>query len=424
MRLIPRGTGIQAGAAVAGQLISLGLLPVLTRLAPPVVFGGYAPFLALSVIGSMVGVARIEQITLVSDAEDDHRVVHGATLAAAVLGGAVVAWLAGGFLGRTPWEALAAGAVYLATVLNRAWILRSVRDARHGRIALSTFTETGGTILLQIGLLAFGAPGVLALLTGRAGALLLASLAVLPPAGEGLRLAGPAAIRDLVRRHRAVVVVDLPSSVANTVSWQSPVVVVAALWGDASAGAYSMAYRLLRMPTNLLGIPASRAFTSELVERTGAGGKGAAGFVARFTFGMALAGLAIYSPVWIAGEEFLSGALAWALGVEWAEAAAPTRILTPWLAAAFITTHLGVVFLRTAGLTLLLAFNLALLATRIGSFIVGGVTGDLTTMLWVLSISGVLAYALLYPLARRSLARRPTSDAPAEVVDSTGETRH
>jgi O-antigen/teichoic acid export membrane protein len=392
------GAGKQTVAAVGGQLLALGLVPILTRLAPPDVFGGYAPFLALSVLGSVVGLGRVEQITLIATDDADLRSVTCFIVAGALSGGVVVGVIAVTAMGRDIGEAACAGAMYLLTLVQRGWMVRAVRDGRHGRIAAANLAEVAGTLVLQVLLLSVAVPGVTALITGRAAALLVGSVLIAPPATELRRLFGDNRLRELVRRYRRVIGLDLPGSLANTLSWQSPVLFIAFYWGAESAGIYTMSYRLLRMPNRLLGVPASRAFTSELMERGCQ-----PGFVGKFTLVILAAGLLIYGSLVLMPSALLADMLRGLLGDAWGEAAAPMRILAPWLGAAFATSHLGVVFLKTEGLRLLLGFNVALLATRVAALASGAAIGDFTTTLWLLSLSGLAMYAVLYPLTRKSM---------------------
>lgn len=397
------GLGVQAVSATLGQALAIGLLPVLTRLAPPAVFGAYAPIMALSVVGSVIGVLRLEQIILLSDDPNDLRLVRGVTLIASAVGGAGLGLTATSLLGRSYAESAAAGLLYSLTVVNRVWTLYRVREGEHLRIATAGLLESGGTALFQIGLILVGVDGVLALLAGRTCAMIVGSLPVAPKPLKTIQLVGPRSVLELLRRHRSVVLMDLPGSIANTLSWQSPVLAVTAVFGDASAGIYSMAYRLLRFPANILGAPASRVFTSELVARTASQKHDPRRLVRDFTAGTTAAALLLFCPLWIVPGPWLENLFSLALGPEWGGAAGASRALAPWIATAFAVSHLGVVFLRTGRLAPLLGFNLVLLGTRLSSFGFGAVSGNFDLMLWALSISGLFVYIALYPLALRQI---------------------
>ncbi|HOX26717.1 MAG TPA: oligosaccharide flippase family protein [Candidatus Krumholzibacteria bacterium] len=409
---IARSVGVQSGAAFAGQLAALLLVPALARLAPPAIFGGYAPYLSLTVIGSVVGLGRLEQVVLVARSRGDAQRLHGATAFGSLLGGAAVALGALALHDLAPVEAILAGGMYGATIVNRVWLLMAVRDATHGRIAAANFIEVSGTMVLQVLLLWSGQPGVQALIAGRLLALVAASAVVFPGDLRRLRWRGWRDAAWLARRYRGVVAADLPSSVGNTLSWQAPVLAIAAVWGDAGAGAYAMAYRLLRLPNRLIGDPVGRVFTSALVR-----GEPPLRLVRRYTGVLVGLAVALYGPLALAPDALAARVLGAALGDEWLHAVDAIRILAPWLGAAFALTHLGVVFLRTGGLRLLLGFNVALLASRVLVIGAGILRGDLTFLLWALSSTGVVVYACLYPLAIRSIARhlRQTAGAKPEA---------
>jgi O-antigen/teichoic acid export membrane protein len=403
-----KNIGSQSVAAISGQLVALLLIPLLSRLVPPSVFGAYAPYLSLAVIGSVIGLGRLEQIVLVTTAINDLRRVLSVTAFGGLVGGSVIALVATGMhdLGRV--DSALAGTMYLATIGHRVWILIAVREGRHGRISIASFIEVAGTIGLQVGFIALGLPGVTSLLAGRCLALVLASAAVFPRGSLPLRWRVWRDLRSLGGRYRQVLVADLPASICNTLSWQTPVLFIAIVWGAAGAGVYAMAYRLLRLPNRLIGDPVGRVFTSSLVR-----GGAAQPLIRRYTAILVGSAAMIYGPLFLIPESVIQRVLELVLGEEWGQAAESVRVLAPWLAAAFAVTHLGIVFLRTGGLRLLLAFNLVLLVSRVLAMAVGIVTGDLSVFLWTLGMTGVAVYASLYPLAIHSVRREDQQAPPA-----------
>lgn len=258
----------------AGQLILLLASPVLTRLYSPTEFGAFSVMVALVALLAVVSSLRLELAVPLARSDRNARDVLGAALSSslficiimtvsllfahetvvALLGGATYEWVV--------WL-IPVGAVTYATfdVLSQ-YLVRQRRYGSLGRrsfgqsIAISILQVFFGLVALPAGLL-LGQFGGKALIAGTLGRRILWRRRV-PVARWSTRR-----FLATLRGFRRFPLLLMPSAFLNTLGLQLPILLVAPLFGAATAGALALSQRLLSAPAALLGQAVANVFMGE-----------------------------------------------------------------------------------------------------------------------------------------------------------------
>jgi O-antigen/teichoic acid export membrane protein len=155
----------------------------------------------------------------------------------------------------------------LASGMNNILAAYATREQLFKDMTRSRISQSACTALLQA-LLAAGGTGATGLMLGDAlgrftGAVRLAR----PILRDWMSYGHAIGLRDLLsvsRRYRAFPQFSAPAAALNTAALQVPSVVVLAMYGDAAAGVFSQAQRLLCAPMALFGAAVSQVYLAHM----------------------------------------------------------------------------------------------------------------------------------------------------------------
>lgn len=182
---IGRHAALLTATTVAGQLMQLLTLPLVSRYAPPEAFGTYTVFIGFCAIATVFAGLRYDSAIVVARSDRQGRLAStlvtwlGLATALAVGLAAVLLrpWLPG-VGGESTWTMTGLAMIYLManTVVrvNSAWLNRVTRFGWVGGIQ---FLTVAGMVAVQIPLLVAGVRPALALCAGYAGGQVVAALA-------------------------------------------------------------------------------------------------------------------------------------------------------------------------------------------------------------------------------------------------------
>jgi O-antigen/teichoic acid export membrane protein len=416
-----RRFAVLSGGLVLGQALILASSPILTRLFTPAEFGCYAAFAALSgLLGHVLSLRYELAVPLARSDRDAAGLVHLAALA--VVASCAVTlpavWLGGG------WLAAATDMPALGALL---WLLPVT-------VVLLSLGETLGYWSLYRGTVRPNATARLSQGAAQAGAQVALGLAGAGPAGlvcgyalgfaarlahllPGLgradrRLLGtvrPAVLRRLARRHWRYPAYAAPSSLLEAGTQLLPTLLLAALYGPAVAGLFSLGQRLMGLPIRLLSQAARQIFLSEAGQRSR---DGVHRLFVRSTLAFLVAGLAGMAPVILAGPELF----ALLFGEAWRGAGEMVQLLVPL----YLTRFVGTPVSQT--LNVLGRQHLHLLSSAIDAALMAGVFAaawwlglpPLTTVL-LFSLGSTAAYLLYFAFAWRG-ARHGAAPGSGDVA--------
>lgn len=338
---------------LAGRLIAVAALPILTRLYSPEDFALLAVYLALVNTLAVAACLRLEIAIPLVETEDEAADLLALALIVLAL---VAALLTLPALLMPDQVASALGAPALAPYL---WLV-PLGVAMAGSYSALQFWATrarrfGAIARTRVGQAAAGVTAMLAL--GWAGiapfGLLLGNM--LNIGAGGVSLAASAVVRDGVvlravrlrnlatafRRNHRYPLFSAPEALFNVAGLQIPVLLIAAHAG-AEAGFLLLAMQVMTAPMTLLGSSISQVYLSRAPTEYREGRL--ASFTVSIMRRLVMVGV---------GPLILAGALAplvfpWIFGAEWARAGEIVVWLVPWMALQFIASPVSMV-LHTAG---------------------------------------------------------------------------
>ena len=271
-----RGVAVIAGGTLVGQLVAALVSPVLTRLYTPADFGALAAFTALVTLLGVVAAGRYELAIPLPEKDMDARAVVALGLSLCALVALVGAPLAGlvaaplSSLLHTPslrdWVWLipvSAGLMGAYLVLNQ-WCIRVGAFAAIGRRNILQGLSTVAVQALT-GVLGLRPGGLLAGLTvGYLSS--AASLAHSSRVGHPSQRAAwdGALIRRVAREYRRFPQYLTFAGLLNVGGLQLPILLVAALYGEAVAGWLGLTQRILALPVTLVGTAIAQVYLSTL----------------------------------------------------------------------------------------------------------------------------------------------------------------
>jgi O-antigen/teichoic acid export membrane protein len=408
------GVSTLVAGTMGGQLVVLGLSPILTRLYRPEDFGILGVFASALALLTVIATLRYELALPVADDVEVGSLLALVlfVLAVSAIGTALLASTAGaelvGMLNAAvlrPYLWLLAIGVGFAGLLQMLTYLR-IRDRAYGQLARSRLIQAAATTLSQIGLAGVGPLG---LLVGYVGGR-LAGLVLLVRVPSNPAPVSVTSIAQSAARYRRFPLVTMWASLINALGLQFPNLILAAAFGPSVVGLFSLTIRVIQAPMAMLGQAVSQVFLGGLAAAVRS--HEVAGY-ARSTF--SILSLVALAPAGLA--------MLWApdvfsvvFGPEWRGAGDMARFLIPWIALAFVGQPLTSLAFAMGGQRMDLGFQVALAMGRLGALALGVASEDhlfaiqafaavsaavwLVYIIWLLGLSGTSVWYGLWQLAR------------------------
>ncbi len=336
-----RNVAMVAGGTAAAQAITMAFAPIITRIYGPEAYGIQGVF--MSVAGVLVAVAGLTYPIAIILPKYDGDAVGLARLSVYI--GIVLSMLAAVilfFFGEEILRFMNAEAISAFMYLLPAFMLISVMGAvmRQWLIRKKLFSLTAKVMVWQAlitnaaksGLGLVQPTAVVLIVTNTLGALLGAAMMFLglrksPPSNQGERTARPSStVMTLAIRHRDFPLLRAPQELLNTISQSIPVIVLAAHFGPASAGFYSIASAVLAVPALLVGNSVMQVFYPRINEAVHHG-EDVKALIIKTTLGLSLAGVIPFAMVIIAGPALFG----FVFGDDWQAAGGYAQWLSLWL---------------------------------------------------------------------------------------------
>ena len=398
---------VLSGATLLGQGVVVASTPLLTRLYTPEEFGVMAAFVSLLLI--LLPVSSLRYELAIPLAEDDRSAASLLALAcaavvatSAVIGAAVLLFPApiaaamgdpavAPFLWLLPLALLGAG-TYQA--LNY-W---AIRHGRFKSIALTRLTQSVGQVAAQLagGLLNLGVFGLVGGdAVGRIGGTGTLGTLALRRDGEALRAVTAARMGEVARRFRRFPLISSGSALLNSVGLNAPALLLAAMYGPATAGLFVLAQRVIGMPMRLLGNAVAQVYLSEAGRLVHQDPDGVRRLFVRTGRRLLLAGVAPTLLIALVGGVLFRGVF----GAEWHQAGVYAQVLALAFAAQTVMDPLSQTLNVLHRQDLQLAWD-AVRVTAVVAAIAGAAQAGRSATVAVALYGGVmvLSYGLLFAL--------------------------
>ncbi|MDO9546677.1 MAG: oligosaccharide flippase family protein [Pelolinea sp.] len=176
------------------------------------------------------------------------------------------------------------------------------------------------------------------------------------------------------------------ASFLSTLSLYLPGILLSAYFSPTTAGYFALGQSVLRMPIALIGNSIGQVFFQRGAKSFNEGKFTA---IVDETFKrLIIFGVFPMLVVMIIGKELFTIAF----GPEWSEAGKYSQILSLWTLTIFIAAPLSNVTNILGKNEVSVILNILKVILAVGSFVIGGITGNIYLGLWLFSITGVLTY--------------------------------
>jgi len=408
---------VLAGGTVLAQALVVASSPILTRLYEPEAFGVLAVYSSILSVLLVFGTMRYE--LAVPLPEDDNVAACLVILAFAILtlvaataevglwafGDQLATWLNGGalrpYLWLLPVGLLGEGAFQTLSY----W---AMRKGHFGELARAKIVQVAAMVAVQIGTATFGV-GTVGLMVGDTVGRLAGGGMLVIVLGVGgsvalLKRTPMQSVVNVARRYAKFPLVTSWASLLNVVSLQAPIVLLSAFFGIRVAGFYSLAYRVLGLPSAVLGQAAGQVFLTRAAQARRQPER-----LAALTKGVSLAllgiGLPVFGVIMIAGKELF----VLVFGQEWAIAGEHAQVLSLWFMLWLVSSPLSSLLLVREWQGLSLALTVFQLSLRMVAIWLGARMGSSGVAVVLLGAAGVVIALVEFRWFFRA-ARLPVRD--------------
>ncbi|QKT05096.1 lipopolysaccharide biosynthesis protein [Ectothiorhodospiraceae bacterium 2226] len=341
-----RSVAVVASGTAGAQAITMAFAPLITRIYGPEAFGLLGTFMAIVAVAIPVA-ALAYPIAIVLPRED--RDALGLVRLSAVLSFAIALlaaaalWTGGDWLTATLGAESVAGFLFLIplAMLFAAWMQIAqqwlIRKKEFGVVARSAVAHSLILNTAKSGIGWLHPVGAVLIVLATLGQALHAGLLFI---GARRRYQGCAAEREegskaplkkLAYRHRDFPLYRAPQNFINAASQSLPVLMLAAFFGPAAAGFYTLGQMVMGMPSALVGKAVNDVFYPRITEAAH-NGENLPQHIVRATGALLAIGIVPFSLVAMFGP----GLFSLVFGGDWAHAGEYARWLALWLLAAFI----------------------------------------------------------------------------------------
>lgn len=418
--------GVGAAAALS-QLASILVAPLLSRLYPPEAFGQFGALLSFANIVSVLVLAGMNDAILAAHDDDAASTLLGAALKL-LLALLVPAWLLSAAAIGMGWAGLSGlptAASAVVTTLVAVLVLLSLLQAQLGRqlrfkpLALSYVTLGWSRAALQVAI-GLATARYWGLAAGELFGRLLANAVMTRGLGGHVATAWRIPLRDCMRsgwQYRRFPINRTPSMLISAIAVGAPVLMIADLYGAASAGQFSLMMTLLLAPLALLQRAAGDVFIGHFGQRYRSDRRQAARLA--LVFAAALGILAVGSAIlcWFAAAPFFR----LFLGELWAPAGIMAALCAPWIGAMILVLPLSQILNVVHRPELKLVFDIVF-AAMLGALYWWSNQTSPSPLEFVAWLSGLATacYLLFVPLIWIAL-RRPGAMLTPQGADAISE---
>jgi len=416
-----------AGGTVAGQLIALASVPVLSRLYGPEDFGVLAVYASL--LAGLVVVVTLRYETAIAVAEDEKEAASllvlsltvclgvsvGSALLLALLGDSIARWTSTPSIRPYLWLVPVSG---FAAGIYQSFSFWAIRERKYRRLALTKITQNLWMVVTQIVLGALRG-GPLGLVVGDgfkwAGG---SSTLVAAAWRKDARLLKGVRRRALIagaRKYWKFPLLSAPSSLANTLGQQLPALIIAGFYGPRVAGSFYLVQKVLAVPVTFVGRAIGDTYIGEFAQRLRTDRSGAQRLYRKLTRLLITVGFPPTIVLAVGGGVLLP----WALGSQWHDAGLYLQVVAVMFLAKFVVNPLShtLVLLQRQGTQL--AWDLGRLAFVNGSiFFVARSKATPLAAVTAYAVSMLAAYVAMYYLCRRALSSQPPLPSTPHVIPS------
>ena len=398
-----KDVGKLVSGTVIAQIAGILLIPIITRIFGPEIYGVAATFISLVSVIAVIGCMRYELAILLPKDDRDAGAVFLACLLIMVcvsLASLLGIWLFGDIIvGLLNAPALKEYLILvpIAAFINSLYMALRYWNSRWRRFGTQATTQVLQSVSASGLKLGFGGLGYVnagSLIIGEIignglGTLVLLYQAVRCDLSAVWSNCSLSSIRTQIIRYKKFPLIDSGSTLLNTVSWQLPVFMLTGFFSSTVAGLYALGFQMLQMPMSLVGRSIGQVFfqRASVAKHT----DGLPEIVEETSSLLIILSVMPFLLLTIVGGDLFS----LVFGAEWEEAGIFVQILGVWAMIWFITSPLSVLINVHEILGFGLKYNFLNFITRVLSLAIGGILGNVYLALMLFMISGVFVYGYM-----------------------------
>lgn len=399
---ISRGIMTLAGGTAAAQIITVGAMPIVTRLYSPAQIGVISLFVAFFLFWSPALSLRYEYALLIAQDDVETHVVH--RLAALCVGitslmGFPVLWILIKYhiLG---FELLPGWAVFFALpvlfgygqfMVYRSWALRAGIVSSITTASIARSAANAGTRIT----LGFAGGGIVGLFIAELAGAWGPAAALYNSVRKRFAPSKPAVIsnemlRGVARRYVKFPLFETPSTLVNQLALTLPLPMIASLHGATAAGWFGLARAMVGIPNAQIGSAVADVFQVELARAVLVKDHRRA----RHLFYKLLTKLSLFGLVPLAGVMlFAPLVVPFIFGSTWGKAGLAAAAIAPWLYASLVVGSLSRVLSVLQAQEYKMLYDVIVLLLFVGIYMVVRATDlGFLSMVIALSAAGVVSY--------------------------------
>ncbi|HET7553570.1 MAG TPA: oligosaccharide flippase family protein [Gemmatimonadaceae bacterium] len=419
------GISMLAGGTVAGQIVALASVPILSRLYSPADFGVLAVYASL--LSSVVVVITLRYETAIAVADSDQMAAQllALSLAVCLLVSAAVgvifglmrdslsAWTNTPSIRSFIWLLAISGC---AAGVYQSFSFWAIRRKSYSRLAATRVTQNVWMAATQIGL-GLLRSGPFGLVIGDslkwAGGSSTLILAAWRKDGHLLKRVRLPGLLEAAREYSKFPLLTAPSSLANSLGQQLPALIIAGFYGPHVAGSFYLVQKILAVPVTFVSRAIGDAYIGEFAQRLREDRQGAERLFGKLSRGLLAAGI-IPTVVLVLGGGTL---VQWVLGSSWGEAGTYLQVVAVMFLAKFVVNPLSQTLILMQHQGTQLAWDIGrMVFVNVAIFVVAIAHGSPMSAVCVYAITMFIAYVLLYTVCK-TVFRRNSVPVTTRLVD-------
>jgi len=394
---------------ILAQSINLVSLPFLARLYTPVDFGLLALFMAVSSIVATGITLRYEAHIVVAESDGEAQGLAKLALFFGLILGvgiSILLWLTPAsvkaMIGISDVEALIpfvglSGFMGAVIAVTSSWLNR-IKDYK--KIAYSKVVQALGLIIPSFALYYYPI-GYSGLITAQIISLVITALFLSLVLFLTLTIKQCQVLSSVARQHQAAPKFLLPTALLDVITMQLPVILITAWFGSGMAGQFSIAWKVLAMPSALVGVAVGQVFFQQFSKYWQENRTAAKKLLIKTWHILALAGFLPMLAFLFWGESIF----VFVFGNEWAESGKIASVIVLMLYVKFVSSPTSSSYITLGLQSYSLIFGLSVLLYRPICFFIGYVYDSIYVGLIILVIIEIAQISIYQMIAFRKASQ-------------------
>ncbi|MDD3245344.1 MAG: lipopolysaccharide biosynthesis protein [Methanosarcina sp.] len=384
--------------SVTAQVLSILLIPIITRIYNPDDFGIFQLFMSISGILVIVSTFSYQFAIMLPKTEEDAANI---TAVCAVLvtftsliTGVLILLLPDNVdhIFNTPGISRYLPLIPLIIFLNGMFFVQNYwlsRKTRFGVIAGSRVSNTLTSKAFQIGLAKWSVTPF-GLVGGFIAGYIFADIVMLRGIKKDIQVFKKISIKrmkEMAIQYKKFPLFSSWSAIANTISPQVPAFLLAYFYSTSVVGYFSLANQVVNMPMGIIGSAIGQVFFQKVSEVKNGNGTGDLKVIVEEVY-KKLISIGIFPMILLIliGEQIFT----FAFGEGWHISGTYVKILVPWMFLVFLSSPISTLYNVFEKQTVWLIFSITLLGSRVVALVIGGTYGSPEFALALYSFTGIV----------------------------------